>query len=286
MNEEGCCTGPRAKAAMRRFVVGVTVALSVVTGLSAGVGSATTKTAGIVSASDDPTTAASETLLSSLARGDRERCYQRDQATMANGEYADAIAAVECDDTADGITAALYIQYDDAAKLAARYAASVPPNLPASAGSSSDACDGTDTWNYDDGAAGGRSACFTETTGTTMVWTATTPLVLGIVGGKDGTTVKKWWNKSSGPLETPDDVTNFAPAGPAANATATKALLAGTGKSLTGCKSHLQLVAGATPNGRGFPGSSRRRPATGHSTDRCTSPSSTPARPGRTRPTS
>jgi hypothetical protein len=200
---------------------------------------AATKSAGIISPDSDASTNAAETLLSSIPSGAREACNRREPAQIVKGQFADAITAVQCDNPADGVSTVVYVQFDDAAKMAAQYAALLPTGIPASDGSDPNACAGTDTWNYTDGAAGGDDACFVEGDASDVVWTATTPLILGIAHGSDGTTVKTWWNKSSGPLEKPDTVTNFGTGTKKEYAAADKALLGSHKSVLTKCKDKL-----------------------------------------------
>jgi hypothetical protein len=62
-----------------RLRVALCVAPPLSVGPAAGTAAADTKGAGMVSADSDPSTNASETLLSSIATGDRERCYEIDK---------------------------------------------------------------------------------------------------------------------------------------------------------------------------------------------------------------
>jgi hypothetical protein len=230
---------------MRRLLALSALALCVtlpLAGATAGTATAATKSAGMISADKDASTNAAETLLSSIAAGDREGCYRRDPATIAQDQFADAVNAVECDSPGDGVAKVVYLQYDDAAKMAAQYAAIVPDDTPALDGSDPTACPGSETWTYSDDAPGGDDACFVNNEIADMVWTATTPLILGLAIGSDGTAVKTWWNKSSGPLEKPDTVTNFATGTKQEYAAATKSLLAPHKGVLTKCKDKLGLL--------------------------------------------
>jgi len=239
---------------MRRALVVFAIVLCLASALTVDGASARTKAAGIVSASNDPSTAASETLLSSIAAGDRERCYQRDKDTMANGDYAASLAAVQCDNPADGVDAVVYVQYGAPDAVASRFAAIVPSNIQTTVASSATSCDGSNAWHYNDNADGGSYACWVDSSGqATMAWTATGSNILGLAGAADGPTLKAWWNKSSGPLEQPDTVTNFGTGTRKEYLAATKSLLADEGKAVSGCKSQLDLVAPGDVNWAWFP---------------------------------
>ena len=238
---------------MRRALTLLALALSMTIALPLGVATAATpavapaatpavRGAGIVPPSDTESTHDDETLLSMLPEGIREACYRKQPSSMGNGVGDDAVAAIQCDDPADGVTAAVYLLYPDAATLAAHYAASHDASLPAS--TDPNACGGTGTWHYDDGTAGGSDACFVDSSSSTIVWTADAPLVMGIAFGDPtaGSALRAWWNKSSGPSQTVATVTNFGTGTSKEYKSAQKALV----KSRTGlkaCKDKLGLVA-------------------------------------------
>jgi hypothetical protein len=228
--------------AVARTTVALSVAVFLALGVAPGTASARTKSAGIVSADSDANTNAVETLLSSIPSGDRERCYEIDKDRGNNGKYAAASVGAECDAPADGIDTVLYFQYSDPAALATDYAASYPSDTPPA--SSTTTCDGTQSWTYHGQSTGGDYACFADSSTTSqIVWTATDQRVLGLAGASDGAALVKWWNGSSGPLQQPDTVTNFAGPTKKEHDAAAKALLAGVGQGITKCSSKLSLVA-------------------------------------------
>lgn len=226
------------------------LAVTIAVASSAGLASAAAvPTAKHVDPTVDPSLAAVEGLLTSVPSDAREACYQIDTATAFASAYSDATAGVECDAPAQGVDRVVYLQYPDAATMNAAAGAEKPVGLGAADLNAPDSCSGTATWSYHDGGAGGSDACFSTTVDTrtfaNIVWTADTPTIFGIATSftDDGPAVKKWWNSSSGPLETPDDVTNFASSDQKVSAAASKSLVRGAGKAATGCQSTIGLVA-------------------------------------------
>jgi hypothetical protein len=203
---------------------------------------ASVPTAGKVSESTDALLNSEQTLLESIPSDQRYGCYAQDPSRDKAATAQAASIQVKCDNPADGIDDVVYLKFATAADLAASYAASSASDLPQLADGDTTTCPGKSAWSYHGTSSGGQFSCSAASDGASMIWTADDQLIEGFATASDGATIRQWFNSSSGPLQTPETVTDFADTGKKALA-AEKALKKSVAKVASGCKSVVDVVA-------------------------------------------
>ena len=194
--------------------------------------------------------AALDKLLSWIPADTRYTCYERVTSGLPGTQTKNTLAAVSCDNPADGVDGVVYMLFPSGAKSTQVYRANLPTSVPEDEHAADDACGVRFVWNFQKKPAG-NAACFVnadEGSGsgnTVMLWTADDSHIVAIASGADPATVRTWWNNASGPTETPAKITDFGSSSDSTDKVskaAAKALLANVGPDVQGCKSGTNLV--------------------------------------------